>query len=77
MGVMWPGVSMVDGGGANAASSAIQKTMVSARLCTRSMGFLASMIFLLTLASAEVTDMALLEAMLPPTGTSVLVSGLH
>jgi hypothetical protein len=53
------------------ASSAMQKMMVSARLCTRSIGFLASRIFRLVRLSAIVIDIAFDEARLPPTGTSV------
>lgn len=69
-GVAVPGVAALEGGGSFGASSDIQKTMVSAKLWTRSMGFFASKILRDARLSAMVTDMALWDAMLPPTGTS-------
>lgn len=71
-GVALPGVSAVEDG-LIGASSDMQKMMVSARLCTRSIGFFASKIFLLARASATVTDIEVAEATLPPTGTSAIV----
>ena len=75
MGVAVPGVPEPDVGIARGESSAIQKLMVSASDWTLSMGFFASRIFLLVLLSANVTDMALEEARLPPTGTSSCQQG--
>lgn len=69
-GVAVPGVTAFEESEAAGASSDMQKIMVSARLCTLSIGFLVSKIFLLALASAMVTDIAVDEATAPPTGTS-------
>jgi hypothetical protein len=74
IGVPDRGVGITEAEDIEGASSHMEKTIVSAKDCTRSIGFLASMINLLVLASAMVTDIALFEAMLPPTGTSTIVS---
>lgn len=72
MGVALPGVAAADAAGAAGASSDMLKMIVSARLCTRSIGFLASNTFRLTRVSDIVIDMALDEAAEPPTGTSMM-----